>query len=354
MSSRERVLLALAHKEPDRIPIAPPHGMVNIGEAVRQFIETFPFDRFVSLNPSKKTSRAVNQAISEQRGTFGKTVIDDFGCVYKYKGVGMPYCIYHPLANAKKAEEIEEYKKWPDPNDPSLVPKDTHKKARKLYEGTSYSTVVSLPNIFHRYQRLRGFSRWLLDMKTNHELHQALADRIHNRNMTLALRLLNEVGDYTNLAMIFDDMGGTTGPFMSLADFRRFVKPYYRQLIEKIRREFPEIKFWFHCHGNIMQFVRDIIDCGFDVLNPILPGDNMKPEKLKKKFGRQLSFDGGVDVEFLLPFGRVGEVQEHARKVIETLAAGGGYIFRVQMISNVVPARNLYAAYRTALECGGY
>jgi len=347
MNSRERVLFAINHKEPDRVPIGSPGGRVNLDDDAKRFIETFDFDRFVSLDFMKN--------IEEKHKLSDDVYVDNYGCIYKHKGVSqIPYCIHSPLANARKVDEVEKYQKWPDPNDPSLIEKDAYKKAKKLYEETNHIAVVGVPALFHTYAWVRGFNQWLMDMKTHPELYEAIASRIYNIRIISTLRLLEQVGDYVDLVTLNDDMGSTTGPFMSAEDFRKFVKPYYKELVRRVKKDYPKIKFWLHSHGCIMKLVPDIIDCGVDVLNPILPGDNMDPHVLKREFGGQLCFDGGVDVEYIMPFGTVEQVREHVKNVIDTLASDGGYLFRVQMISNVVPHENLYTAYKTALEHGNY
>jgi uroporphyrinogen decarboxylase len=99
-----------------------------------------------------------------------------------------------------------------------------------------------------------------------------------------------------------------------------------------------------------MDFVPDLIDCGVDVLNPVLPLDNMDPVRLKREFGGRLCFHGGIDVEHVLPFGSVAQVHEHCKQVIDTFAPGGGYWFKAQVISPMIPPENIIAAYEYARQ----
>lgn len=348
MNSRERVLLALNHKEPDRVPIFRPNLIPTyepLDERVQNFLDTFEFDRFASLNFIKSPSarRELPDDISE----------DSYGCKFKYKGVGGPYCIYHPLAHANTIEDVERFN-WPDAEDAELLAKDAREKAKEIREKAEYATVIGIDMLFHRYQWLRGFEQWLLDMKLNPKLHKSIANNIHQINSTLAMRLLNEVGDYTDIVLIGDDFGTSTAPFMSPQDFRVHVKPYFKDFIWRIKKQFPHIKFYLHSHGQIMDLVPDFIDCGVDILNPILPLDNMDPVRLKREFGRQLSFEGGVDIEHVLLFGTVDDVKEHVKRVIDILAPGGGFLFKAQAISRLIPYENLITAYYIALEYGRY
>jgi len=348
MTSRERVLLTINHKEPDRIPISPPNLIPMdepFDERVKEFLNSFPFDRFIRLNFIKTPSE--RHQLSE--GLFE----DGYGCRFEYKGVGDAYCIHHPLAHAQTVEDIEKFP-WPDPDEPGLLEEDAVEKAKKISREGKYATVVGIEPIFHRYQWLRGFDQWLIDLKLHPEIHKFIVEKIYHINLTLTLRLLEKVGNYTDIIALGDDLGTSTAPFVSPSDFKIHIKPYFKNLIRQIKKEFPHIKFYLHSHGQIMDLVPDLIDCGVDILNPILPLDNMDPLKLKKDFGDKLCFEGGVDIEHILPFGSVDEVREHVKKIIDILAPGGGFIFKLQAISPLISYENLSTAYKIALEYGRY
>ena len=226
--------------------------------------------------------------------------------------------------------------------------------AKTIREREDYMTAVYVGTLFHQYHYLRGFEQWMIDIKLNRNIHKAIADHIHHINSTLLMRLLAEVGEHTDMVIANDDLGSSTASYMSPDDFRALIKPYYKDLIGRIKQRFPHIKFYLHSHGQIMDLVPDLIDCGVDILNPILPLDNMDPVKLKREFGDQLCFQGGIDVEHILPFGTVDQVRDHVRQVIDILAPGGGFWFKVQAISPVIPPENTIAAYELALEYGRY
>ena len=135
---------------------------------------------------------------------------------------------------------------------------------------------------------------------------------------------------------------------------KKFIKPYFQELISQVKNKFPHIKFYLHCHGQVMDFVSHFIDCGVDILNPILPLDNMDPRELKDKYGKQLCFSGGIDIEKILPFGSESEVEKHVKEVIDILANNGGYIFKAQAISPKFPSQNVISTYKIAREYGQY
>jgi uroporphyrinogen decarboxylase len=267
--------------------------------------------------------------------------------------VGLPYCIHSPLAGAETVADVESCA-WPDPDTPGLIAEDARSRALALRDRGEYVTSVGLPPIYHQYHYLRGFERWMLDVRLAPEVHEAISRHLVRIHGTLLMRLLEEVGDYTDIVSGGDDLGWSVAPYMSPADFRKLIKPHYQELIDRIKGRWPHLKFYLHSHGQIMDLVPDLIECGVDILNPILPLDNMDPVRLKRAYGDALCFHGGIDVEHVLPFGTVTEVRAHVRRVIDIMAPGGGYWFKAQVISPVIPAENVLAAYETALEEGRY
>ncbi|MBD3181354.1 hypothetical protein GF312_03615 [Candidatus Poribacteria bacterium] len=348
MNSRERVLLAINHKEPDRLPVFRPNMIPTyepLDDRVRDFLDTFEFDRFAGVGFIK--SPDVRRDLPDDM------VEDGYGCKFKYKGVGSPYCVYSPLADVKTIDDVDAFD-WPDPCKDEVDKERALNKAKELREKGEYATVVGIGMLFHRYQWLRGFNQWLLDMKTNPELHKAIADHIYHINSSIALRTLDVVGDYTDIVSTGDDFGTSTAPLMSPEDFKEHIKPYFKEFIGKVKSKFPHIKFYLHSHGQIMDLVPDLIDCGVDILNPILPLDNMNPAVLKEKYGHQLCFEGGIDIERVLPFETVDKVEDHVKRVIDILAPGGGFMFKAQAISYLISYENLNTTYNLALTYGRY
>ena len=349
MTSRERVLLAINHQEPDRIPLLKPNTIdmqQPFPEKVHHFMDTFGFDAFAGLGGARSPAakREVASGIFE----------DGYGCRFEYKGVGLPYCTYSPLAGAQTVDDVEAFN-WPESNPRDAIARDVRDRAKAVRERGDYVTSVGVSGmLFHRYHYLRGFEQWMLDIKLDPDIHRAIADHIHRINSTLVMALLDEVGEYVDVVAAGDDFGTSVSSYMSPQDFRQMIKPYYKDLIGGIKERFPHIKFYLHSHGQIMELVPDLIDCGVDILNPVLPLDHMDPVRLKRQFGRQLSFEGGIDIEHVVPFGSVEDVRKHTREVIDIFAPGGGYLFKAQAISPLMPAENVLAAYETAIEYGRY
>jgi len=349
MKTRDRVMTALEHREADRVPMFSPNIMDTTepyDPGLQAFLDEFDFDELAGPNAMVDTPswrREMGEGLS----------VDGYGCRYQYMGVGLPYCTLSPLEHAESIAEIEAFD-WPDPEAPGLVTADARNRAKKARKKTDRAITVGLSPLFHQYHYLRGFEQWMVDVKLNRGIHEAISTHLHRINKTLALRLLEEVGEYVDLVTMGDDLGTSTMPYMSPEDFRALIKPYYRDLISTIKTRFPHLRFYLHSHGQIMDLVGDLIECGVEVLNPILPLDHMDPVRLKREFGRDLCFHGGIDVESIVPFGTVDAVRDHVKEVMDILAPGGGYWFKLQVISPMIPPQNVMAAYECALEHGTY
>jgi uroporphyrinogen decarboxylase len=290
---------------------------------------------------------------AQRREAGEDTFVDGYGCRYEYKGVGLPYCTYSPLAGAETVADIEAFD-WPDPEAPGMIAPDARQEAQRLAAESDQLTTVGVPPLFHQFHYLRGFEQWMMDVRLNPAVHEAIATHIAHIHGTLVMRLLEAVGEYVDMVAVSDDFGWSGAPYMSPADFGQLVKPHYQRLVGGIKGRFPHVKFYMHSHGQIMDIVPDLIECGVDVLNPILPLDGMDLVRLKREYGRDLCFHGGVDVEHIVPFGTVDEVRDHVKWLIEVLAPGGGYWFKAQVISPIIPAENVIATYEAARELGAY
>jgi len=363
MTSRERVETSLNHEEPDRIPITVNTITDREYKKLCQFLGIKKEVRHSPLSHDAIIDEKILKRLHvDVRGIGINTmvkhlsngIVEDWWGV-KWKDTGHMFMpMDPPLKKAQNIDEIENYP-WPDPNDPSLI-KGKYKQAKELYQRTNYALIAwSGGMLFHRYSFLRGLEQWLLDMKLNPELYRAIADKILEISLTATLNLLNEVGDYVIMVALADDMGTQKAPFISVKDYRKFVKPWFKRYIQAIKRSFPRIKIYYHCHGAVYPLIPDFIDCGVEILNPILPkAKGMQPERLKNEFGDQLSFHGGIDIQETIPFGTVNEVREHVKKVIDVLAPGGGYMFVLQNIRENTPQENIIVAYDTAFKYGKY
>jgi uroporphyrinogen decarboxylase len=155
------------------------------------------------------------------------------------------------------------------------------------------------------------------------------------------------VGDYIDVIQVNDDLGTQSGPQLGIELFREMLKPYYKTLWQYIKEKSRK-PILFHSCGSVYDFIGDLIECGIDALNPIqVSAKNMETSKLKKEFGKYITFwGGGCDTQKILPYGTPDQVKHEVRKRVKDLSGKGGFIFcQVHNIQPDVPLENILAMY---------
>jgi uroporphyrinogen decarboxylase len=133
------------------------------------------------------------------------------------------------------------------------------------------------------------------------------------------------------------------------------IKPKQRRLVEAIKRK-TDAKIYYHSCGAVFDLIPDLIELGFDILNPVqVSGRGMDSRRLKEEYGKDITFWGGIDTQHVMPFGKPEEVVNEVKRRIDDLAPGGGFVFAtVHNIQAFVPPENIVTAFETALEYGRY
>jgi len=147
-----------------------------------------------------------------------------------------------------------------------------------------------------------------------------------------------------------DDSGTQRGEFINPDLWAEMIKPHYAKLCDWIHGH-TRMKTFLHSCGSIPGLIPHLIDAGVDILNPVqTSAADMEPERLKREFGRRLSFwGGGADVQRILPLGSPDDVRADVRRRIEVLAPGGGYVFApIHDLQADVPPENIVAMYEEA------
>ena len=177
----------------------------------------------------------------------------------------------------------------------------------------------------HNYAFTRGFELFLTDMLDDPAFWHGYAERLTDWAIEYMTAFLEPIADLVDIVQFTEDLGTQRGLFMRPAQYRSFLKPYHRRWMEAVHRLAPHAKIAIHTCGSVYDVIPDLIEIGIEILNPIQPrAANMEPWRLKREFGRDLSFLGGVDIQDLLPNGTVDEVRAATRELIETLGPGGG------------------------------
>jgi uroporphyrinogen decarboxylase len=172
-------------------------------------------------------------------------------------------------------------------------------------------------------------------------------DRLVEMHLENLEKYLGLVGEYIDIIVFGDDLGMQTGPQMSPGMYREFFKPRHSKMWKRAK-ELANVKVMLHCCGGVRELLPDLIDAGLDAINPVqISCRGMEPGKLKADFGDKLVFwGGGCDTQYILPLGTPGEVRDHVRKNVEIFKKGGGFVF--QQVHNIlanVPPANIVAMF---------
>lgn len=227
-----------------------------------------------------------------------------------------------PLARYDSPAQLDSYTLWPDPaRFEYAAARQQAQRAREF----GFATIGPWISHFEIYCHMRGMENALVDVIAEPEFLDAGLDRIEAVQTRMLERYLTELGDLIDIVFISDDMGTQESQLISTPAYVRHLKPRLRRWVELVHRHGKKVLF--HTDGAARPFVPHLIDCGIDLLNPIqhiCPG--MDRAGLKRDFGSQVVFHGGVENQQVLPFGTVDDVRREVITCLETLGAGGGYI----------------------------
>jgi uroporphyrinogen decarboxylase len=231
------------------------------------------------------------------------------------------------------------------------------KNIKKLYDSTDNTVVLDIGgDLSDIGWFLRGMENFLCDILLDKKGTERLFDKLTNNYMELIEKVLKGVGNYVDIIMFSEDLGSQNGPFYSLEIFKRVLKPKYKKMYDFVHKN-SKCKIFLHSCGSIYELIPELIDIGLDILNPVQTTTaNMDPEKLKKEFGKDLTFwGGGCNYRDILPSKSPKEVKEDVKRRIEILGEGGGFVFNsIHNILPEVPPENIVAMYEAAYEYGNY
>ena len=237
--------------------------------------------------------------------------------------------------------------------------------SKKLYEETDLGIYVTLPGMafgdialvpapwLKNPRGVRDVTEWYMSLLTRPEyIH-----KIFEKQCEIALKnielLADAMGDRVHVVFLSGtDFGTQTGLFNSLESYRDLFKPYQKILNDKIH-DLTNWKTFIHSCGAINELIPDLIEAGWDILNPVqISATGMDPAQLKKEFGQEIVFwGGGIDTQKTLPFGTPSEVKNEVRKNIEIFNSNGGYVFNpVHNVQSNVPIQNIVAMLEAVNE----
>jgi len=372
MMPRDRVLAALHHEEPDRVPMAlwgsyytlQDQTYFNLLEYLKLGDTVPPFRRFKSRNSNYLDDRILDRLGTDVRyvwsgftdlgGARPDTMTDAWGVHWKRMGDYISP-VGAPLANAT-IEDLESYE-WPDP-ERFLCLDELRDRLAMLRKQGDYAIAARAVNSYGPFEQasaLRGREQFLMDLVIDPELAGQLVAKVTDVIVRLNEIYLDVAGQDIDLIEIpGDDYAGTENLLISPRMFDRMFKPALERIVRPIKEYREDLFVAFHSDGAITDLLPRFVDVGIDLFHPLEPLPANDLPAIKAEFGERLSFMGAIDIREALP-GTVADVEAEVKRRVHVLAPGGGYILApANHLQRDVPPENIVALYDFGRKHGAY
>ncbi|WP_283682880.1 uroporphyrinogen decarboxylase family protein [Parablautia sp. Marseille-Q6255] len=401
MTSRERVLMALAHEETDRVPIdlgsSRSTGInANAYNRLKEYMgittDTILFDvkQLLALPDHDLLRRlggdvvilprlvpSIGIRIDEYKP--GKLPLGGGDCmvakafeplelpdgslavlnkegtvIAKRPAKGLYFDdVYHPLEDCEDEAEIDAMD-LPGITDEEMAYQ--RKQAKELYENTEFAISGATSfSLFEKGWKDWGYENFLVNLYTEPELTEYYLDKLTDAYIVMMERYLDAVGDYVQIVQSNDDFGSQNGMLISPELYRKYFKPRHAKINAAIKKKNKNVHISLHSCGSIYPIMGDIIESGFDILNPVQKEcANMDPVQIKKEFGDKLTIWGGAcSTQTTMTHGTVDDIIKEAQDMIKVYAPGGGFVFGAihNIQADIVPEK-ITALFETALKYG--
>ena len=357
LSPWERVEMALAHREPDRVPFdlwAVPEVWEKLRLALGFDASDLTADetvlRLLGIDCRMVVPRYVGSKARELPdgtfidawGTHRREVSNEFSTYGEYAS--------HPLAEAETVGDVLGWD-WASPDDWDVS--GVGEQCARLNAGLRHHLRYEVGGIFEWAWALRGFERFLLDLADKPEIAGAIMDRFTDIYIENTLRVIEAAEGQLDMVYTYDDVGIQNGLLMSPRMWRKYILPRHQRLNAAIRSARYPVKIMYHSCGAVFPLIGPFVDeMGIDVLNPLQPrAAGMDMARIKAEFGGRLSFHGGIDIQHTLPHGTPDAVRAEVRERCEVLGRGGGYICTsAHYLQADTPLENIVAMYTAPRE----
>jgi uroporphyrinogen decarboxylase len=361
-TSKERILKAVNHIQPETVPI----NIEGIYADLQPWYDYFDVDNKLDLRNKLGVDLQCARPVYIGSGVKSDcTIFQTPADVYGAAGVGFGKGRKYPLQDAERVRDIENFA-WPDPDDFDYaiaarvlqsIPDDTAKRVEGKYalltpgmtleEATQKSGGNWLPVLCTLFD-LFGFEETLLKLWQAPEIIEATVGKLEEFVLGFYTKLFEATKGLAQFVYMGDDFATQMGMLISPEHWRRFLKPTYEKYFS-LANKFG-LKVWFHSCGQFRPVMGDLIDIGLDVWETVqthLPGN--EPDVLKREYGDQITFFGGISTQTTLPFGTTDDVRREVRERIRVLGKNGGYICGPDHgIMPDVPMENVLAMYDEA------
>ncbi len=409
MTGRERILNAINHKESDRIPL-------DLGATPSSGISAIGYNHLkesLGLTDGHNRVFDVVQQVSEVEdsviGALGIDVVDlgrtfdkededwypvmladgskaEWPAWFKTKKEGSDVCFYDQDGDkiARMPEGatffdqtyfpyVDEYpddysnldtamdkvlwqrlvhSPWSHANEPDFWEK-LRNNALKLRETSDKAIIITCGcNLFEWGTFLRRMDNFLMDIYTDPDKVEELLDQLMVRHLGTLEKVCASVGDIVDIIRFGDDLGMDTAMFMAKEKYQQIFKPRHT-LLNKYVHEHSQMHTFLHSCGSLYPIIDDLIDAGFECLNPVQTSAyQMDPSTLKKEFGKDITFwGGGCNTRTILNNSTPEEVYAYVRKTVDIFSPGGGFVFNQEHnIMPDVPGENMLAMYRAVKD----
>lgn len=354
MTPRERVIAAIDHRQPDRVPIALRFApelrerlMEKLAVDTTEQLDSLLGQDMVNVRP--RFTAAVSDVsyadptieISPQghlldifRVPFRLVETD---CQKYVELVGQA-----PLADCKSVDDLAKFS-WPEP-----CWWDYSDIERELQANSTLATCGHSRGFFEIAHFMRGMDNFMMDLSADPDFACAVMDHIIDYLIEKSKRILEAGNGRFDIFEYNDDIASQRNLLISPEMWRKYIKPRMARFCELFHSYGAKVKY--HSCGSCYKIIDDLIEIGVDILNPIQPlAAEMDPFDLKRQFGERLCFFGGIDIQQILPNSSAEEVFEHVREVIEVVGKDGGYILAgSHTIQNDTPVENVLAMVAAA------
>lgn len=412
MTSRERILTSIDHKEPDRVPIdlgATPSsgisaiaynklkkhiniydGHTRIYDVVQQLaqpedniVEEFGIDvldigRSFNTEDADWYDMALTDGSKAQYPAWFRPVkgSDDSWVVLDeesdqiarmpangnfFDQTFFPYLDGYPAdyrdldkAMNKVLWQKLAHSPWDNAGVPDFYQK-LREKALYLRKTTDKALMIVCGcNLFEWGTFLRRMDNFLMDLILEPEEVERLLDALMERHLAGLRKVCEAVGDVADILRFGDDLGTNDGPFMAPEIYRRLFKSRHSMLCDYVHSH-SKMKTFLHSCGSLRDLMPDLIEAGYDILNPVqTTARGMDPSELKREFGHDITFwGGGCNTRWILNRSTPDEVYDYVSRMLDIFMPGGGYVFNTEHnIMPDVPPENIIAMYKAVHNYG--
>ncbi len=366
MTPRERLLAALRHENPDRVPLdlwirhelmedIRQHLGLDDEEAVLQYLGVDVRSTWIGQdqNPEfKEKLAAQGRDGASHLWHDDRTFEDDWGIVQRHDET-QTYVewVSGPLVGVESSAD------WSPPAIELIHDGTAATERTAKLKAAGFPVMGGVGLCFKQGWHLRGLENLMADFYVNKDLAHDVLEKITDWQEVLARRYARAGID---IFTITGDIAMQDRLMFSPEAFREFLKPRMQRLYDAIRDERSKmadegvpggeepVYTYYHCDGNLEEIIPDLIEIGLDILNPIQP-ECMDPAKIKREYGKDLVLHGSISIQETLPNGTEQDVRDEVRLRIDTCGEGGGFVCGpANVTQNDTPVANILAMYDEA------